>query len=171
MKCGHIKKKVKKDSHVQIETIVCQEACLVKLDCGHVCSGTCSSCFGGKIHKPCKGVCGKFLPCGHKCTYPCTETCPPCSRTCSWVCSHWHKCKKQCFEPSNECTDKCPFEWSHSICEYDCADICSVACCNERCTKRLQCGQICRGLCGKRCVGVDCNMKHLRNSIDQELNK
>lgn len=167
LECGH---QVTVNCHVKDESVDCKEPCFTDLDCGHPCSGTCGSCFGGRIHMQCKGSCGKILPCGHKCDYPCTEFCPPCTKQCSWVCSHGRKCTKKCFEPCEiRCTDRCRFTCQHEKCEEDCTEPCTSSPCDKECTKRLNCGHVCRSFCGERCVCVDCNGKRVRNQIGQKF--
>jgi hypothetical protein len=57
------------------------------LECGHQCSGTCSSCSQGRLHVPCTKKCNRILVCGHICTDYCNYF------TISWqFCSVLHGC-------------------------------------------------------------------------------
>ena len=50
----------------------CNKPCVARLECGHICKGSCSDCLGGYIHKGCTDINYKkpdeqILFCGHKC--------------------------------------------------------------------------------------------------------
>ena len=150
--CKHL---VKSKCFEDPELIPCPQACNIKLNCGHQCSGSCGECLGGKIHKTCINTCGKTLPCGHSCQFPCSEICPPCSRKCSWICSHGIKCKKKCFEDCMPCTEKCNIKCSHLKCGRSCFEECENLLCDENCSMKLDpCGHPCAGLCGESCPSV-----------------
>ncbi|KAH3711004.1 NFX1-type zinc finger-containing protein 1-like [Dreissena polymorpha] len=165
--CGH---EIVMQCYMDVASVICVVNCNAIHECGHPCSGKCGTCFDGKIHKKCKGTCGKTLPCGHKCTFPCSEEqCPPCSQKCKRTCSHNIKCKKKCSEPCNSCENKCCYQCKHGKCENICRDECSVMPCNEKCGKELECTHICRGLCGEKCLCIICNKHLIRNESENEF--
>lgn len=43
----------------------CRKPCLQKLNCGHICLGTCGECKQGRLHVPCSKSCNKINPCYH----------------------------------------------------------------------------------------------------------
>ncbi|XP_009891810.1 PREDICTED: LOW QUALITY PROTEIN: NFX1-type zinc finger-containing protein 1 [Charadrius vociferus] len=152
LKCGHdqqvkcwITEEMKHEKPVE-----CKMKCSAKLQCGHVCSGSCHTCFEGRFHKPCNSPCKRFLVCSHKCQQPCTTECPPCQLECQNHCIH-SRCKKKCGESCFPCAEPCEWRCQH----YQCTNLCSEPCnrprCNVPCTKLLRCGHPCIGLCGEPC--------------------
>ncbi|KFQ67907.1 NFX1-type zinc finger-containing protein 1, partial [Phaethon lepturus] len=152
LKCGHnqqvkcwITEEMKHEKPVE-----CKTKCSVTLECGHVCSGSCHTCFEGRFHKPCSSPCKRFLVCSHKCQQPCTTECPPCQMECQNHCIH-SRCKKKCGERCFPCAEPCEWRCQH----YQCTNLCSEPCnrprCNVPCAKPLCCGHPCIGLCGEPC--------------------
>ncbi|NXF09008.1 ZNFX1 protein, partial [Smithornis capensis] len=151
MKCGH-------DKQVQCwmadmkhgMPVKCDIKCSVTLACGHECSGSCDTCFGGRFHKACDRPCKRFLICSHKCQQPCTTECPPCQLKCENYCIH-SKCNKKCGERCVPCAEPCEWQCQH----YQCTNLCSEPCnrprCNVPCAKLLRCGHPCVGFCGEPC--------------------
>ncbi|XP_053401223.1 NFX1-type zinc finger-containing protein 1-like [Mercenaria mercenaria] len=150
-----------------VSAFVCKTPCNEVLNCKHKCSGTCGTCFYGRIHKGCKGTCRKRLPCGHECTYPCSDFCPPCRKPCGWMCSHGLLCKRKCWEECEQCRDKCNYKCKHNACEQECYEECRDDPCEERCMRKLKCGHLCSGLCGETCICIMCQSDYLRNDIGE----
>ncbi|NWS36582.1 ZNFX1 protein, partial [Polioptila caerulea] len=132
------------------EDVKCESKCSVTLACGHVCSGSCHTCFGGRFHKACDRPCKRVLICSHTCREPCTAECPPCQKKCQNYCIH-SKCKKKCWESCVPCAEPCEWQCQH----YQCTNLCSEPCnrprCNVPCAKMLPCGHPCVGFCGEPC--------------------
>ncbi|XP_054701392.1 NFX1-type zinc finger-containing protein 1 isoform X2 [Grus americana] len=152
LKCGHnqqvkcwMTEETELEKHVE-----CNTKCSATLECGHVCSGSCHTCYEGRFHKPCSSPCKRFLVCSHKCRQPCTAECPPCQLECQNHCVH-SRCKKRCGERCFPCAEPCEWRCQH----YQCTNLCSEPCnrprCNVPCTKLLCCGHPCIGLCGEPC--------------------
>ena len=57
---------VTSDEVKKVLLLECNEECTAILDCGHLCRGTCGSCFSGRFHVPCEQKCGRILVCGHR---------------------------------------------------------------------------------------------------------
>ncbi|NXO96119.1 ZNFX1 protein, partial [Certhia brachydactyla] len=151
LKCGHEQKVSCWAATMGYEGVVkCESKCSVTLACGHVCSGSCHTCFGGRFHKACDSPCNRVLICSHKCQEPCTTECPPCQKECENYCIH-SKCKKKCWESCVPCAEPCEWQCQH----YQCTNLCSEPCnrprCNVPCAKVLPCGHPCVGLCGEPC--------------------
>ncbi|XP_041334664.1 NFX1-type zinc finger-containing protein 1 isoform X2 [Pyrgilauda ruficollis] len=151
LKCGHEQKVLCWMTEMgHEEAVKCETKCSVTLACGHVCSGSCDTCFGGRFHKACDSPCKRVLICSHKCQEPCTTECPPCQKECQNYCIH-SKCKKKCWESCVPCAEPCEWQCQH----YQCTNLCSEPCnrprCNVPCAKMLPCGHPCVGLCGEPC--------------------
>ncbi|NWX58607.1 ZNFX1 protein, partial [Promerops cafer] len=151
LKCGHKQKVSCWVTRMGCEEAVnCESKCSVTLACGHVCSGSCHTCFGGRFHKACDSPCKRVLICSHKCQEPCTTECPPCQKECQNYCIH-SKCNKKCWESCVPCAEPCEWQCKH----YQCTNLCSEPCnrprCNVPCAKMLPCGHPCVGLCGEPC--------------------
>ncbi|NXW60874.1 ZNFX1 protein, partial [Eurystomus gularis] len=152
LKCGHnqqvkcwITEEMKHGKPVE-----CKTKCSVTLECGHVCSGSCHTCFEGRFHKPCNSPCKHFLVCSHKCQQPCTTECPPCQLECQNCCIH-SRCKKKCGENCVPCAEPCEWRCQHYQCTSLCSEPCNRPRCNVPCAKLLCCGHPCIGLCGEPC--------------------
>ncbi|NWQ80530.1 ZNFX1 protein, partial [Columbina picui] len=152
LKCGH-KQKVKcwiTEEMKHDKPVECKTKCSATLECGHVCSGSCHTCFEGRFHKPCNSPCKRVLVCAHKCQQPCITECPPCQLPCQNHCIH-SRCQKKCGELCFPCAEPCEWQCQH----YQCTNLCSEPCnrprCNVPCTKLLRCGHPCVGLCGEPC--------------------
>ena len=146
--CGHV---VKTECWKNPKDVLCPEPCTTKLNCQHVCLGTCGECLQGKLHRSCRKTCNKILPCGHSCSFPCSEICPPCSKACDWVCSHGLKCKNKCSQECHRCVEDCAVKCRHKKCTNECFEECENFKCDEPCGKRLECKHPCAGLCGEVC--------------------
>ncbi|NXS77528.1 ZNFX1 protein, partial [Erpornis zantholeuca] len=151
LKCGHEQKVSCWIARMgREETVKCRSKCSVTLACGHVCSGTCHTCFGGRFHEACNSPCKRILICSHTCQEPCTTECPPCQKACQNYCIH-SRCKKKCWESCVPCAEPCEWQCQH----YQCTNLCSEPCnrprCNVPCAKILPCGHPCVGLCGEPC--------------------
>ncbi|XP_010177906.1 PREDICTED: NFX1-type zinc finger-containing protein 1, partial [Mesitornis unicolor] len=152
LKCGHNGQRkcweIEKFKHPM--PVKCHVKCSVTLECGHVCSGSCHTCFEGRFHEPCKSPCKRFLICSHECQQPCTTECPPCQLECQNRCIH-SRCKKKCGERCFPCAEPCEWQCQH----YQCTNLCSEPCnrprCDVPCAKLLCCGHPCIGLCGEPC--------------------
>lgn len=150
LQCGH-RQKVQcwiTDATKHQKSVECMAKCSVKLECGHECSGSCHTCFGGRFHKPCKSPCKRYLICSHKCQQPCTTECPPCQLDCQNHCVH-SRCKKKCGERCSPCAEPCEWRCKHYQCTNLCHEPCNRPRCNVPCTKLLRCGHPCIGFCGE----------------------
>ncbi|NXI17194.1 ZNFX1 protein, partial [Irena cyanogastra] len=151
LKCGHRQKVPCWITRKRYEEDVkCESKCSVTLACGHVCSGSCHTCFGGRFHKACDRPCKRILICSHECQEPCTTECPPCQKECQNYCIH-SKCKKKCWESCVPCAEPCEWQCQHHQCTNLCSEPCNRPRCNVPCAKRLPCGHPCAGLCGEPC--------------------
>ena len=99
----------------------CRHKCHKKLACGHTCSGSCSECRGGVLHKACSAC---PLP-DFKIHTSCQKAKEgiPCLAKCQNKCEH-RVCEKMCFEPCAEdgkvqwpCEEKCNAECEHFYCQ------------------------------------------------------
>ncbi|CAL8088270.1 unnamed protein product [Orchesella dallaii] len=171
--CGHRDRMVPsvpcKYSDLPSEQVVlhCRKPCRYEFSpgaggCGHICKGTCSSCFQSRLHVKCQDECGKQLVCGHVCDVPCSTVCPPCKKPCFMKCEH-SACKKKCGDPCSDCKEKCTWSCSHAQCTKLCGEMCDREPCNEPCPKKLKCGHSCVGFCGEPCPPLcrDCDKEEL----------
>ncbi|XP_070191480.1 NFX1-type zinc finger-containing protein 1-like [Littorina saxatilis] len=166
--CGHL---VKSACNIPVGELPCDRACEATLDCGHVCSGTCGKCLGGRVHVSCKSKCSRVLPgCGHKCQLPCGTKCLPCkAKQCGTACRH-SSCKQSCAVPCPPCMERCPWK----TCKHqDCDSLCNQPCkpCPQPCEKKHndRSGSSadpnhpeqhpCSGVCGEKCVCFICDKK------------
>ncbi|XP_053404555.1 NFX1-type zinc finger-containing protein 1-like [Mercenaria mercenaria] len=134
------------------EVAKCQHPCEAILKCEHICSGTCSTCFSGKVHLPCRHECKRILVCGHACNDYC-NSCPPCTEYCENRCVH-SKCNKSCGEPCVPCQEQCSWKCWHYKCNRLCSQPCDRPRCNKACKKRLKCKHSCIGFCGEPCPNL-----------------
>ncbi|XP_071505626.1 NFX1-type zinc finger-containing protein 1-like [Diadema antillarum] len=128
----------------------CPESCNALLNCGHICSGTCGSCYRGRLHVMCRQKCDRTLVCGHPCKETCATNCPPCGRTCQNRCIH-SRCRKRCGEPCVPCAEICPWRCKHFQCRKKCGEPCDRRPCMYPCDKMLKCNHPCIGVCGEPC--------------------
>ncbi|XP_030067298.1 NFX1-type zinc finger-containing protein 1 [Microcaecilia unicolor] len=160
LKCGHeqkIKCSMKQDL-LYGRPVKCKTKCSATLECGHACPGSCYDCFGGRFHEHCKRPCTRLLICSHTCQEPCTNECPPCQRVCQNRCVH-SQCKRKCGEKCIPCVEPCEWSCQHYQCSKLCSEPCDRPPCNVPCTKRLECGHPCIGLCGEPCP-TKCRVCH-----------
>lgn len=129
----------------------CPEKCTSVLICGHTCTGSCVTCFQGRVHKACTVPCENLLVCGHKCELSCGKPCEPCSQACNISCVHG-RCKLFCGQRCLKCNKKCPRACKHGKCTNKCGNqVCTVTPCEEACSKVFDCGHRCIGFCGDVC--------------------
>ena len=131
-------------------SIVCSVPCETRLECEHICKGTCGSCLQMRLHEACQADCGRTLVCGHPCKEPCTKDCPPCGLPCCNRCQH-SKCPLKCGEICAECNEPCDWTCEHHTCTMLCHQPCNRPPCDQPCKKTLGCGHPCIGLCGETC--------------------
>ncbi|XP_033625781.1 NFX1-type zinc finger-containing protein 1-like isoform X2 [Asterias rubens] len=145
--CGHKEKMLCHEAPDQ-----CPHKCKELLACGHHCTGSCRSCFGGRLHVSCAyKICGRVLVCGHECSQRCSSYCPPCERNCENRCTH-SNCHKKCGEPCAPCLEPCRWRCAHGEgCSKKCSEPCDRDPCDKACTKELRCGHKCIGICGEPC--------------------
>ncbi|KAG8185044.1 hypothetical protein JTE90_017065 [Oedothorax gibbosus] len=149
--CGHnVLVECIDSGNVELLVKMCQEPCIEKLSCGHVCQGTCSKCYRGRIHVTCSQICKRILVCGHECESSCSSSCPPCKRPCENKCLH-RKCLKLCGEPCDKCSEPCEWSCAHKKCNRACGEQCDRTACDEPCLKLLKCEHPCIGFCGEPC--------------------
>ena len=149
-KCGH---KMKLPCHESLPTY-CKEKCTVKLLCGHRCTGSCSECYEGRMHKPC--IHQMFpLPCGHPTNKPCSSLVfPVCDYKCEYSCAHRKVCTHNCSQPCNPCKEPCSWICPHHKCSKKCHEFCDRPRCNHPCRNTLPCKHPCIGICGEPCPRV-----------------
>ena len=151
LRCGH---KVSVPCHTKDkDDLNCSAECGEMLECGHICTGTCSRCHQGRFHMKCSKKCERPLVCGHICKQPCSADCPPCSRPCQNECEH-SKCKEICGEPCTPCGERCLWQCPHEKCTMLCSELCDRGPCNEPCPKLLPCDHPCIGFCGEQCPSL-----------------
>ena len=161
LRCGHVGQMncyVKSTGAIQ-----CNEPCQADLECGHKCSGTCSECYQGRVHRRCQQKCERTLVCSHICKENCSKACPPCTQPCSITCVH-SKCPKRCGEKCTPCRERCSWQCEHKKCNKVCYEICDREPCNEPCRRTIKkCGHPCVGLCGEQCPKLCriCNKEEL----------
>lgn len=158
-KCGHsVKIHCFESKSDQVLLRKCQEPCKTVLKCGHICTGTCSFCQQGRLHRPCSEKCERILVCGHPCRTDCSESCPPCNAKCENFCTH-SKCKLKCGQPCAPCMEECAWRCPHKKCGKLCHETCDRDLCREKCPKLLKCGHACIGICGEPCPSLcrECN--------------
>ena len=136
---------------------VCNVKCTTKLLCGHQCTGTCSECYEGRMHKSCPFQMFP-LPCGHPTREPCSSLMfPVCDYKCEYSCTH-HKvcphCTHNCSQPCNPCKEPCSWICTHYQCSKKCHEICDRPRCNHPCRNTLPCKHPCIGICGEPCPRV-----------------
>ncbi|PVD21343.1 hypothetical protein C0Q70_19516 [Pomacea canaliculata] len=150
--CGHL---MKVPCNATPATRPCAQPCQAKLECGHVCQGTCGECWEGRVHKDCGKSCNKLLPgCGHVCPLPCGSKCLPCKeKTCQTRCKHGN-CALVCGEPCKPCEERCPWKCEHVTCQSFCHMPCQP--CSLKCDQRLKCGHLCSGSCAEICLCYKC---------------
>ena len=151
LRCGH--KTLIPCHKKDMEDHYCSVECGKMLECGHVCTGTCSRCHQGRFHVECSKKCERPLVCGHICKHPCSADCPPCSEPCQNECEH-SKCKELCGEPCTPCRERCLWQCPHKECTMLCFEVCDRGPCNEPCPKLLQCYHPCIGFCGEGCPSL-----------------
>ncbi|XP_069814290.1 NFX1-type zinc finger-containing protein 1-like [Dendropsophus ebraccatus] len=152
LKCGHTVKTlchIKLDAEFFGQPLQCDVKCEKKLDCGHKCPGSCSSCNSRGFHKPCADPCGIALHCSHNCQEKCGIGCF-CIYACEKSCFHVN-CSLKCSEPCSPCTEPCGWRCAHKRCTKQCWEPCDRDACDEPCSRILKCGHPCIGLCGEPC--------------------
>nr|XP_014346107.1 PREDICTED: NFX1-type zinc finger-containing protein 1-like isoform X2 [Latimeria chalumnae] len=153
LKCGHRCKTlcyVKQEAESKGKEMMCYVNCETELECGHICSGTCSKCSEGNPHIPCANQCRHRLLCSHQCSELCSRDCSYCPLHCKNKCPHG-ACTRMCSEPCVPCMQPCMLGCKHSKCKKLCFEPCDRDPCNEFCKKVLRCSHACIGLCGEVC--------------------
>ena len=149
-KCGH---KIKLPCYESLPP-VCDVKCTTKLLCGHQCTGTCSECFEGRMHKACPFQMFP-LPCGHRTKEPCSSLMfPVCDYKCEYSCVHRKVCTHNCSQRCNPCKEPCSWICPHYECSKKCHEICDRPRCNHPCRNTLPCKHPCIGVCGEPCPRV-----------------
>ena len=150
--CGHTGQAecyVTKENHSLLRK--CKAKCDETLECGHKCTGTCGTCYQGRLHKRCSDKCERPLLCGHLCSEKCAQNCPPCPKECIFTCVHG-QCGNKCSTLCKSCPEKCEWKCEHHECTKNCGEICVRPRCNKPCRKIiLKCLHRCLGLCGEQC--------------------
>ena len=149
LKCGHMCKRVchpinDHDEYKCLEK--CPKiapGCLENHRCSHLCWEECT---------PCMKMVAKIIPsCNHQQIMACSEN-PnrvKCERPCQKHLSCGHQCIKNC---GDVCTIHCKIDvnktypCNHTV-KYPCFK--QPAVCPEECSKRLNCGHMCSGICGE----------------------
>ena len=159
--CGHVKEK---QCTVKPEDIFCDAPCEKVLSCQHPCQGRCSddcsqvkcterveknlSCGRHKIsclcpddvsRIICQNKCTRKLSCGHVCTGKCSEKCSD------------YQCKEMVMKKL-----KCPGK--HHL-QMPCTKDPTTVTCAKSCTKKLDCGHPCNGVCDQPCGTEKCTRK------------
>ena len=163
--------------------VVCFKSCKRKLDCGHLCEGSCGECCtnypcnepvtktlqcGHKIkmrcfHNPesvrCPAVCGAKLQCGHQCSGTCgdcwqRDSHEMCQNRCSRFLFCLHRCRATCCEPCPPCVSTCSRICPHGKCKQHCSKPCKP--CRQPCTWNCPHYQ-CNNLCGEECDRPRCD--------------
>ncbi|KAG5175929.1 hypothetical protein JKP88DRAFT_249852 [Tribonema minus] len=135
-------------------TAKCQHPCETTLECGHICTGTCSGCAAlDPAHAPCAKICKRVLTCGHECSAGCHDPrpCPPCDKPCTMQCLH-SKCGSKCAEVCAACVEPCSWICPHQgACPMPCGAPCTCLPCDKRCGAVMACGHQCPALCSEPC--------------------
>lgn len=142
----------------------CQERCILRLSCGHVCINKCHSdslhsavrcleeCLRTK--KGCSHLCPKFCgdPCHSKCQIKMSDITLPCQHTRSWLPCYQAQAPEtvHCSEPVEIIMPDC----KHKV-KVRCHETASAAhhSCDAQCGAYLDCGHKCQQIC------KDCNKK------------
>ena len=166
--CGHTGQAecyVTKENHSLLRK--CKAKCDETLECGHKCTGTCGTCYQGRLHKRCSDKCERPLLCGHLCSEKCAQNCPPCPKECIFTCAHG-RCGNKCSTLCKPCPEKCEWKCEHHECTKNCGEICNRPRCNEPCRRIiLKCLHRCPGLCGEQCP-VDREGNRICRICDEE---
>ena len=159
--CGH-KRRVQ--CSMKTEDIFCDAPCEKVLSCQHPCRGRCSddcsqvkcaervektlSCGYHKISCLCRddvsqiicpNKCTRKLSCGHVCTGKCSQNCSD------------YQCEEMVMKKLN-----CPGK--HDL-RMPCVKDPKTVVCEKSCTKKLDCGHPCNGVCDQPCETVECRRK------------
>ena len=149
-KCGH---KMKLPCHESLPS-ECEEKCTVKLLCGHQCTGSCSECHQGRMHKACTFQMFP-LPCGHPTNKSCGSiTFPGCDYKCEYSCEHRTVCTHNCSQPCRPCQQPCAWICLHYECSRKCHETCDRPRCDHPCSNTLACSHPCIGICGEPCPRI-----------------
>lgn len=141
----------------------CTNNCKTVLPCGHECSGVCGECTKNGYHSDCTVQCSKTLICGCQCSsqHSCSDGCLPCMKQCKRRCPHGKTCNRKCCDICIECKEQCLYKCDcieKPKCNKLCFEYCSRAPCHLPCSRKLQCGHACKGICGEPCpICVVCN--------------
>ena len=159
--CGHTKEM---QCSVKPDDIFCDAPCENVLSCRHPCRGRCSDDCS---LVQCTETVQKNLFCGHhkiSCLCPSDVSQIICPNKCTRKLSCGHVCSGKC---SEKCSDyqceemvmkmlNCPGK--HYL-QMPCAKDPTTATCAKSCTKKLDCGHPCNGVCGQPCGTEKCVRK------------
>ena len=173
--CGH---KHRLFCYVPIENDPCDMFCRAPLACGHLCQGQCSDCTSTRVHKPCSSSVNLKHYCGEKVRLPCSGLADTHSNSNGQVISCSHKeTPWKCFSPLPQCPEPCQWACSEDCpkpkkrCGRFCWELCDRAPCNEWCSKILECGHRCVGLCGEPCISLCPLCNHDQFASQHRLSK
>ncbi|KAF1930727.1 uncharacterized protein M421DRAFT_99346 [Didymella exigua CBS 183.55] len=164
---------------VEHEKFKCPYSCSEVLPCGHACPGSCGRCVQVDLvgqshveHIKCTKTCGrKHGTCNHNCGRTCHggSDCGLCQQPCEVRCKH-SGCKRKCFESCAPCVEQCVWSCEHQGgCTMPCSASCNRLPCDMRCTKLLDCGHQCPGLCGEDCPTDICQQCGMRAEEQPDL--
>ncbi|CAF4522009.1 unnamed protein product [Rotaria sp. Silwood2] len=150
---------------------LCTHPCDFTLECGHRCTGTCSTCLQSRFHRPCDQQELIVYTCGHSRQQRCHELGPRCEQIYTKQCDHDDVPRmpgqiNQCFV--YQCNRYCQYKCRHLRCGQRCKNECDRATCNEKCTRRFECEHYCNGICGEPCI--DCLVCR-RSDLPSEIQK
>ncbi|KAI9142789.1 hypothetical protein BKA69DRAFT_1113975 [Paraphysoderma sedebokerense] len=174
--------------------VFCDAICGKALTCGHNCASKCGECikltiqqhemngiqlptdspFLEATHKACKIPCGRALSyCQHNCAASChpeTKECPKCEQLCTIMACEHSSCRHKCSEPCAACVEPCPWECEHrGSCPLPCGAPCTRLPCDERCSRQLDCGCRCPGICGEICPPSNLCPVHCSAEIKDQI--
>ena len=161
LRCGHEKEMKCSDNQ---EEVFCDLPCDRFLSCGHPCPQKCGDdCASFK----CAARVQKDLACGfHWVNCLCSDDVSQivCANKCTKNLPCGHLCPGKCSEDCNEFTC-CKMVFKHLDCagkhskKMPCSEDPRSVICEEDCTKNLDCGHPCPGLCSQQCERVRCKRK------------
>ncbi|CAM4789800.1 unnamed protein product [Rotaria magnacalcarata] len=157
----------------QLKDRLCTHPCRFTLECGHICKGTCSTCFQGRFHRQCDQQELIVYICGHSRRQICHEIGPPCQEKYIKLCDHpdeptvpRHANGCLVYECSRYCLNKC----RHLRCTQRCKMECDRNPCREKCGRRFECEHYCNGICGEPCIDcLPCRIQTLPREIQKAI--
>ncbi|CAF1069393.1 unnamed protein product [Adineta ricciae] len=135
----------------ELSNQLCTHSCDFTLECGHPCTGSCTTCFQGRFHHPCDREELIVYLCGHSHEPSVSDSMLECSI---------HQCMRYC---QNRC--------KHRRCSLRCKLECDCGPCIEKCSRRFQCDHYCNGVCGEPCIDCfSCRDTESKNAIRDAIN-